>query len=525
MKILVLQLARFGDIYQTWPVLRALKRGEHDVHLLVRERFKGAAEGLEAIDQLWSMETREILGPLLIEKPDVDASVASLETLVSSLAAERFHQIVNLSFSPLSSRLTHLLCEQTAVLNQSSRPHAVAPTVRGYTRHADGWLDIADDASAYFYAQVGSDRANRLHLTDLFAHVADTYLQDEDWSKRPHWATIHPRRDAAVEEVLRSPIRPVLIHVGASQSEKTYGAFKWLQVVKGLLETTESPIILVGSLDEKSVAQTAANVSSSRKPIDLTGRTNFQDLFDLLKWSRLLIGADSAPVHIAALTGTPVLNLSFRSVNFWETGPKSAGSRILVFESPQDLPSDVVIREAVAILDAATGDLRAVHVPGRTEPYRTSPELAESQGWQWLRAIYMNEPFPLPENELTRQGLLRLYEANQLAMEQIDRLLSHPHDPTPLAILDRYDEILDAIVKFAPILALVVRWFQTERIRLGPMEQVRLLSRTKLIHEKFHEVLSLYQPRQDGRDGTQDEPPADTSPGERSNDHDDVHVG
>lgn len=50
MKILVLQLARFGDIYLTWPALRALRRRYPDasIHLLVRERFVAATEGLGA---------------------------------------------------------------------------------------------------------------------------------------------------------------------------------------------------------------------------------------------------------------------------------------------------------------------------------------------------------------------------------------------------------------------------------------------------------------------------------------------
>ena len=51
MRILVLQLARFGDIFQTWPTLKALRRQhpESEIHFLVRSRFSEAASGLTGI--------------------------------------------------------------------------------------------------------------------------------------------------------------------------------------------------------------------------------------------------------------------------------------------------------------------------------------------------------------------------------------------------------------------------------------------------------------------------------------------
>ena len=45
MKILILQLARLGDIYQTWPTVRALKRtlgSDVQVDMLIRSRFAAA---------------------------------------------------------------------------------------------------------------------------------------------------------------------------------------------------------------------------------------------------------------------------------------------------------------------------------------------------------------------------------------------------------------------------------------------------------------------------------------------------
>ena len=163
MRTLVLQLARFGDIYQTWPVLRALKSAGHEVHVLVRQRFQGALEGLDVVTH--ALPTADVLAPVF-EHEDEHAAIGNLERFLDPLVALEFDRIINLSFSPLSSYLSDWLT------------HAHT-TVSGYTRHADGFLAIPDDASAYFYAQVGVGRPNRYHLTEVFAAVAGVEIKEE----------------------------------------------------------------------------------------------------------------------------------------------------------------------------------------------------------------------------------------------------------------------------------------------------------------------------------------------------------
>jgi heptosyltransferase III len=72
MKILIIQLARLGDIYQTWPVVRGLKRAypTAEIHFLARKKFASACEGISEIDQLWQLDTRSILEPLIEEQPN-----------------------------------------------------------------------------------------------------------------------------------------------------------------------------------------------------------------------------------------------------------------------------------------------------------------------------------------------------------------------------------------------------------------------------------------------------------------------
>jgi hypothetical protein len=140
-------------------------------------------------------------------------------------------------------------------------------------------------------------------------------------------------------------------------------------------------------------------------------------------------------------------------------------------------------------------------VSGPLAPYRAPANYNNENGtWEWLHAIYMGQPFPLPESKLCFQGLHRLYEANELALEQLSKLATKPNDQTAMLILTRFDEIIETIAGMVPSLGVIVRWFQTERLRLGPMDTTALLARTEALHARFHDILSLYNQVQEQQD-------------------------
>jgi len=251
MKILVIQLARFGDIYLTWPTLRALHRTypEAEIHFLVREKFNFATDGLQNV-QVHALPTPKILGPMLNDKPDLNASEAELTDWLKTLDVG-WDAILNLSFSPFSSFLTDFLSRENTL-------------VKGYTRHGDGFLNIPDDASAYFYAQVGIGRDNRFHLADVFAMIADVELQKTDWGFEGTRESIE----------LEQPY--VVVHLGASQAEKRY-PIKYFRKV--LRELSSRRVYLVGSKDEKALAESFADLSHVKS---LVGETSLNQLFSVI---------------------------------------------------------------------------------------------------------------------------------------------------------------------------------------------------------------------------------------------------
>lgn len=473
MKTLVIQLARLGDICQTLPVLHALKRADPtgEIHFATRSKFSEAASFAATVDRQWVLQTKDILSPVIRDRPDIDQSMMRLGRFIADLRAENFDRVINLTFSPFSSYLTKEIAGPSC-------------DVRGYTRFDDGYLSIPDDGSAYFYAQGGVGRPNRVHVTDLFAYVAGVELSVEDWS-------ISERAPVDTPALAAIGDNAVLVHIGASDPGKTFEWSKWLQVVRGLLESHDGTVVLIGAPSERDTAEKIASVSGTVTPLNLVGQTNLTELVEIIRSARLLIGGDSGPVQIASLTGTPVLNISLPSVNLWETGPRSAGSRIVAIESQDAIASDVIVREAMNMLNDEGVGLPLIRVTGPLFPYLETVPSA-SFDWEMARALYMEEAFPPPTSELFVQGMERLFEVNRLAREQIESLRRNRANTTASAILDQVDEIMEQIMRMVPEIGTVIRWFRTERLRIGPLPVDRLIEATDAVHSRLESILSLY---------------------------------
>lgn len=491
-KILIVQLARLGDIYQSWPAVRALRRANPDaeIHFLGRPRFLAACSGLEAVDRVIALPSRDALAPLLEDRPNIPTAALALSRFLSALRAEGYRSVINLTFSPFSSYVA------TAAAGPGTE-------IRGYARHSDGHLSIPDDASAYFYAQTGPGRENRVHLTDLFALVAGVDLALEDW--------IMP--SAAPKILAASGRSRVVVHIGASDTRKTLSPHKWAGVARALMRDERVDIELVGAPSESAIgAETAAQCANPRLT-NLVGSTTLEGLFQRVQEADLLIGGDSGPMQIASLTGTPALCLSLPSVSFWETGPRSAHSRIFPISDESDVGSDAIADEAIRILDGRETSRPAVVSAGPTFPYVGDDPRATDRGFTWSlqQAIYMGSPFPPPPDELFLSACQRLQETNGLALAQLQRISVRPDDETARTIFRRADELFSMIGRFEPRAAPIVRWFETERVRVGPMSREELVSAYRKIHGRLGDVLAVYSPAQDlgetaqeAKDGVQD---------------------
>lgn len=467
MKILIVQLARLGDILTTAPTVNALRRIYPDaqIHMLVRDRFKEACSGLSALDAVWTLNSRSILAPLVLENRNIERSLGRLNVLISSIKAENFTKVINLSFSPISSFLSYAIDPK----NEKTT---------GYTRHADGFLNSNDDASSYFYAQVGINGSNRIHTADLFAQVAGINLARCDWRLEC----------VSRSDKLDLPSEYVVVHVGASQKFKMYSATHWAEIISRL----NSPTILVGAANEKYISKEILEKSKNSKVVDLVGKTSFSDLFSIVQNAQILIGADSVPVHIASLTGTKCLNLSCASVNFWETGPRSIGSRVILKNSMDEISADEVLDQFNKMVLNEPAGKSAIEVIDAIPSYNETSGASNEFCWSFIKGLYLGGELPEVHDYETICALVQLREVNDVMADQIRLILERSDKQTHSKIIDQADAIILEIKKLCPNLHPLISWFEVERTRIPPGNVRDIAIKNLKICKDLEHILSLY---------------------------------
>lgn len=471
MKILIIQLARLGDIYQSWPALRALRRSHPTakIEVVTRARFAGAWEGLSVVDGMRTLPSKNIMEPLLDPSLNVKEAYDRMSAFVDELKAEKYDWVLNFSFSPFSSFLTHAISDETTKIS-------------GYTRTSDGFLAIPDDMSAYFYAQVGIGKPNRYHLAEIFGTLVESDLIDADWAP-PSFVKAKPVKLGATQ---------IVIHVGASESKKAISPVKWTTIINRLLKINNASIKLIGAANETPIAeQICASVGEARVE-SLVGKTTLAELFQLIHDADVVVGADSAPMHMAGLTSTPCVNLSLATVNFWETGPRSQGSVILRGQDETDLASDKVAQAIERVLNNQKQELSAIVTQkGAPSYWLLEPKGADFE-WNLVQSIYMQKDFPPNETHLYKDAVVKLTDINLLMVEQIEKIQNGGDINKAAPIIDRGEEIIDTIGKLVPAISPLIRWYQTEKIRIGPNSQEKLLARSLEIQNLMQKVLDIY---------------------------------
>ncbi|MFS4458393.1 glycosyltransferase family 9 protein [Bdellovibrio sp. HCB2-146] len=461
----------------TWPVLRGLRRQypQAEIHILTRPRFEAALEGLEAVDRQWSLPSQHVLEPLIQEEADVVAASTRMGEFVQALRSENFDWVINFSFSPFSSHLTHAIAEAQT-------------RTTGYTRFVDGTFSAGDDLSHYFYAQVGLDKANRVHVTDLFAAMVDVQYAESDWRG--------PVYTEASDNELHLPESFIAVHVGASDAKKALPASTWARALKYYSKKNpQTHFVLIGSANESSIAEEICSQLPITQVRNLVGKTSLRDIFTIMNATDLFVGCDSGPLHMASLTDTPTLNVSVGDVNFWETGPKASLAFVYRVNRIDQIAADRLGEILSQLMAGQVPSELITRAPGVTS-YQRKETAADRFQWDLIQAIYMGESYPMAERMETLQGAMKLQEINNFAQEQL-LMIPEKGIERVAPFLNRAEEVIQSISRFVPELCPLVNWYHAEKVRIGPGSSEDVLAATLQVHERFAQHLRVYIPQEE----------------------------
>jgi heptosyltransferase I len=123
---------------------------------------------------------------------------------------------------------------------------------------------------------------------------------------------LEPDRDdlARAERLLGDTRRPLLgVILGSSWESRIYFAAPTADAIAQMHRRHGLTPILLGSADERALADEVKRHLNGVEAVDLTGRTGLKDLPGIFHFCRAAFGPDCGPMHIAAAVRCPVASL------------------------------------------------------------------------------------------------------------------------------------------------------------------------------------------------------------------------
>ena len=292
-RVLVTKLRHHGDVLLASPVFSVLKAAapHAEIDALVYRDTAPMLEGhpaiarIHTIDRGWKRE-----GPL--------RQFAAERSLASELAARRFELLVHLTEHPRGIALARRL-----------KPRYAVTTERGPERGA-AWLWKRHYTHFYTVPRT-TPRALGEHNLDALRRLG---IEPPDDARRVVMVP-GPEAEASVDAKLAgaslAPRSFFHLHPGSRWFFKCWPAAS-VTALAGRLVAGGWPVVFTAAPDGRERAMLDAIVAglpaaARERVVDFGGALSLRELAALTSRARMFVGVDSAPMHIAAAVGTPVV--------------------------------------------------------------------------------------------------------------------------------------------------------------------------------------------------------------------------
>lgn len=340
-RITLVQLARFGDLLQSSPLIQRIRQqatGEITVRMVVEARTVPAAKLLFGVD--------EVVG--------IDLNGAA------KLAAGGYPKAYTRLQSWASSSLPRDTSNRLILLNQGSLPSAIASLLPAETRLGP-MRGTAEDRPHRLLTQLLSNRRlNPLHLSEIWG----SYERGTGPLSKPKLAMKTTGTTLAKytggKALTDGNSKRYALNLGAGSAGRRLSGAKLAELAASLLKDRKNGLFLLGTEADRQTANElirALPESVRNRAFNTAGETSLSDLADLLSAMELLISSDTGTLQLSAATGTPSLGLFFGGANPVETGPWCDQAVSLVRKDTLDEgnePSAEDLRWAVEIAEAIT---------------------------------------------------------------------------------------------------------------------------------------------------------------------------
>lgn len=282
--VLLIQLGDIGDVVLTMPTLEALRRHFPDRKLTMCVREQA---GDLVTDWPWADET------LTIRKnsPKPSKWMAHQNRIFQTLVGNGYYLTIDLRTGTRGAILT-------ALSMAHYRIGRFAEPITLWRNRIFTHLVKPENESVQYAAQ---------HNLNIIAPFG---IGTSDI--RPHLPITQSRNQRALQLLRETGVpqdRPLIaVHPFSLWKYKEWRTDTFIALIDGIKERYDVSVIITGAPEEAERVEAIVQTCKS-KVVSLAGKTAIGDLAALLKRCDLLIGVDTAALHIAAAVGIPTVGI------------------------------------------------------------------------------------------------------------------------------------------------------------------------------------------------------------------------
>ena len=314
-RILIIKQSSLGDVIHTFPLVHALKRRYPSVFVgwVVERGFASLVDQDNAVNAVYPIHIPSTSDPQAgrwAYWQAFSATLATLHRLQRQFRLQPYDMVLDLHASFRSGLL--------GLTNPGGLRVGFADAREGNTWFQHRLVDNID----------GHEHAIAKNL--LFCRVFDCEAEAEDF-----YLCTSPEDQARVgrflDEAGISPgDRVVYVNPTARWQSKFWLTARWSQLCDQLLEAGVQPVFGGSGSDSLYISEITGAMAG--KAVVAAGRLSLTESVALMKRAVAYVGLDTGPMHIAAMTGTPVVAL-FGPTHPERVGPYGVKSAVIQAEN------------------------------------------------------------------------------------------------------------------------------------------------------------------------------------------------
>jgi ADP-heptose:LPS heptosyltransferase len=317
-RILVINMSTIGDILQSTPTLRGLRRKYPKAHIsfLVYDSYLDVIQGNKRVDEIFVFERKRYRSGLLKRNANYFELAKDILNFVQMVKGCGIDLIVNLHNTNLSAILTYLL-----------RPN----DLKGFTMNKYGMYFGTEGWGEYLYkvlAQKEERRRNPYHIVDLYARVAEVELDSDGLELAIHEDDILFGDGFIRDQGIRRGDLLIGVVPGSGWPSKRWMVERFAELIDRLVERLCAKVIVFGGKGDEEVGKRLNSLTRSRF-INAITCLSVKQLGAVMRHCRVVVSNDSGPMHVASAVGVSVVGI-FGPTSSRERGP--VGVRNKVFD-------------------------------------------------------------------------------------------------------------------------------------------------------------------------------------------------